>query len=173
VKIPRWAIALVVVLGLGALAVRAIRMPSSPLQAAPFEPPKLQPKGVPRDGGNPEEEGTGMEEAPMMPVGTVEHPEQLDRRQLENTMDKVKHAVDQKCRGLEPFIGTLTIKLTIGQSGNVKSATAVPPREGSPVAPAMLEKCVIKEVKHANFPRFRGTLIPTIELTYPFLFKED
>ena len=40
-KIPRWAVALVVVLGLGALAVWAVRMPSSPLKAAPFEPPKL------------------------------------------------------------------------------------------------------------------------------------
>ena len=54
----------------------------------------------------------------------------------------------------------------IDRSGNVKSAQALEPLDQTQTG-----QCVAKESRHASFPRFRGTLTPTIELTYPVYFR--
>jgi len=169
VKLPGWAIALSVCAFFGALITWVVRVPNAKLVVPPFEAPHGV-KKLAHPGGAPEDE-PALEDLPTMPVGTVELPEQLDRRQLEAGMEKVRQHVE-KCRGLEPFSGTLTVRLTIAQSGGVKSVVVVPPKGEPPRHDSPLADCVVKEVKRANFPRFRGSLIPTIELTYPFLFKD-
>jgi hypothetical protein len=148
-----------------AVAVWLWRPPSGAVAAPPLKPIHLQPKAHVAD--SPEGE-TGSEDAPLMPVGTKELPEQLDRRQLEAGMQKVKL---DKCKHVEepPFTGTLTVRLTIARSGNVQSVAVLPPAEGTQTG-----ICVAKQVKRdASFPAFRGTLVPTAELTWPFLFSAD
>ena len=56
--------------------------------------------------------------------------------------------------------------MVIDRSGGVKSAHALEPLDETATG-----QCVAEEVRHASFPHFRGTLTPTIELTYPFYFR--
>jgi len=148
-----------------ALAVWLWRPPSGAVAAPPLKPIHLTPRAKTAD--SPDSE-IGTEDQPIMPVGTKELPEQLDRRQLEAGMAKVKL---DKCRHAEepPYTGTLTVRVTIGRSGSVQSVGVLPPAEGTLTA-----QCVAKQVKRdAEFPAFRGTLVPTVELTWPFLFSLD
>jgi hypothetical protein len=154
-----------VVLGLfalgAALAVWLWRPPSGAVAAPALQAVHLPPKPH----AEPLDEIGGSEDAPLMPVGTKELPEQLDRRQLEAAMAKVK--ID-KCKIADepPFAGTLTVRVTIAKSGNVQSVAVLPPADTSATG-----ACVAKQIRReAAFPAFRGTLLPTIELTYPFLF---
>ena len=160
----RWA----VVAGVGALgaalAVWLLREPTGAMVVPPLHPPRLRASNDPGKPAEAPENETVTEDTPTMPVGTVELPEQLDRRQLEAGMAKVKDHVE-RCRGLEAFVGTITVKLTIAKSGNVQSVSLV-----SPLLRTATTDCVTKAAHNASFPRFRGTLLPTIELTYPFLF---
>jgi hypothetical protein len=167
-RVPGWLIALSVCAFFGALVAWVVHVPSAPVVVPPFDPPKVKKIALNADAGAaPEDEPVG-EDLPAMPVGTVDLPEHLDRQKLETGMEKIKKHLD-KCRGLEPFTGTLTVRLAITTSGNVKSAQVVP----APAAPSPLAECVVKAVKHyGSFPRFKGSLIPVIELTYPFLFKD-
>jgi hypothetical protein len=71
-----------------------------------------------------------------------------------------------ECQTLEQFVGTVQVHLVIDRSGNVKSAQALQPLDQTQTG-----QCVAKESRHASFPRFRGMLTPTIELTYPVYFR--
>jgi outer membrane biosynthesis protein TonB len=163
----RWAVAAACAAGGLALAFWLVHAPAAKVQAQPLHVPKLagtQPHTRATDA--PELEAA-QDDAPLMPVGTVDLPEQLDRRQLEAAMNKIKPHLE-KCRHVEEFTGTLTVRLTIAKSGNVQSVLLVTPAEKT-----LTSECVLKTVRSASFPRFRGTLLPTIELTYPFLFRPE
>jgi hypothetical protein len=148
-----------------AVVVWLVREPRAELVVPPLHPPRLKVAAVAKGGDGLESEA-GAEDAPMLPVGTVELPETLDRRQLEAGMAKVKKFVE-KCRELQAFDGTVTVKLVIATNGNVQTGTLVSPPERNP-----LTDCVVKAARRASFPRFRGTLLPTVDLTYPFRFGE-
>ena len=93
-------------------------------------------------------------------------PEQLNRHDLENAIDKVKPKV-LACRDVEQYSGLLSVKLVVAKSGNLQSASVEPPVDKTRTA-----DCVKHALRGLAFPRFRGTLLPTIEWTYPFLFEE-
>lgn len=104
------------------------------------------------------------------PAAEVVHagpPEQLNRHDLENAIDKVKPKVLQ-CRDVEQFAGFLTVKLTIERNGSVKSIAVEPPVDKTRTA-----DCVKHALHGLSFPRFRGTYIPQIEWSYPFVFAAD
>jgi hypothetical protein len=90
----------------------------------------------------------------------------LNRHDLENAIDRVRDKVMQ-CRAVEQFSGLLTVKLVITRNGSLQSASVLPPVEQTRTA-----ECVRHALRGLSFPRFRGTYLPTIEWTYPFLFKE-
>ncbi|HEY1584823.1 MAG TPA: hypothetical protein VGH63_03990 [Polyangia bacterium] len=95
-------------------------------------------------------------------------PEQLNRHDLEAVIDKVKPKVLQQCRDVEQFAGFLTVKLTIEKNGSVRSIQVQPPVDKTRTA-----DCVKHALHGLSFPRFRGTYIPEIEWSYPFLFAES
>jgi hypothetical protein len=105
-------------------------------------------------------------------------PEMLNRHDLENAMLKVMPKV-MKCHDVEQFTGLVTVKLTIAKTGNLQSVSVLPPSTGptgetperGAVAGIATGECVRKALRGLSFPRFRGTYVPTIEWTYPFLFK--
>lgn len=155
-----------------ALIVWLVREPHWTANAAPISVPKVKRPSKPSAavGGAPEspESEAPEPETPTMPVGTAELPEQLDRHQLENGMAKAFKAVE-KCWDLEHFAGRMRVNVVIDKSGNPKSVQLLEPAQKTPTT-----DCVVKAVhRNASFSRFRGTLLPTVELSYPFLFKED
>jgi hypothetical protein len=93
-------------------------------------------------------------------------PEMLNRHDLENGIDRVRDKV-MHCREVEQFVGLMTVKLVIARNGSVQAALVQPPLEHTRTA-----ECVRHALHGLSFPRFRGTYLPTIEWTYPFLFKE-
>jgi len=93
-------------------------------------------------------------------------PEALNRHDLETAIDKVKPKVLQ-CREVEQFSGFLTVKLTIDKNGSVHSMSVQPPVDKTRTA-----DCVKHALRGLSFPRFRGTYVPQIEWSYPFLFPE-
>lgn len=94
-------------------------------------------------------------------------PEQLNRHDLEAVIDKIKPKVLQ-CRDAEQFSGFLTVKLTIEKNGAVRSTVVLPPVDKTRTA-----DCVKHALRGLSFPRFRGTWVPEIEWSYPFLFAES
>ena len=94
-------------------------------------------------------------------------PEQLTRHDLEAAIDKVKPRVMQ-CREVEQFAGFLTVKLTVERNGSVKSAAVQPPVDKTHTA-----ECVKRALHGLAFPAFRGTWVPQIEWSYPFVFAES
>ena len=94
-------------------------------------------------------------------------PEQLNRHDLETAIDKYKPKVLQ-CRDVEQFTGFLTVKLTIEKNGAVRSVAVQPPLDKTHTA-----DCVKHALKGLSFPHFRGTWIPQIEWSYPFLFADS
>jgi hypothetical protein len=174
-RFPTWLwIVVGGLLALGAgVAVWLHHEPSDPVVAPPLVVPIIKRSAVHAAApaaavpDSPEAE-PAAEEAPTLPVGTAELPEQLDRRQLEQGMEKANNAVE-KCHQLENFVGTIIVRVTIAQKGNPQSTQLATPAARTPTT-----DCVVKAVqRNASFPPFRGTTIPSIELTYPFLFKED
>lgn len=93
--------------------------------------------------------------------------EQLNRHDLEAAIDKVKPKVLQ-CRSVEQFSGFVTVKLTIERNGSVRSVAVQPPVDKTPTA-----DCVKHALRGLSFPHFRGTYMPQIEWTYPFLFGDS
>jgi hypothetical protein len=93
-------------------------------------------------------------------------PEQLNRHDLENAIDRYKSKV-LACRDVEQYSGFLTVKLTIERNGSVRSTSVQAPPDKARTA-----DCVKHALHGLSFPRFRGTYIPQIEWTYPFLFAE-
>jgi hypothetical protein len=106
------------------------------------------------------------EEPTAQPVHTGP-PEQLNRHDLEAVIDKVKPKVLQ-CREVEQFTGFLTVKLTIEKNGSVRSTSVQPPVDKTRTA-----DCVKHALHGISFPHFRGTWMPEIEWSYPFLFAES
>ena len=111
------------------------------------------------------EEEPAAEEPAAAPVQTGP-PEQLNRHDLEGAMEKVKPKV-LACRDTEQFSGLLLVKLVIDKTGNLKSATVQPPDDYTRTA-----DCVKHALRNLSFPRFRGTFVPTIEWSYPFVFGD-
>jgi hypothetical protein len=112
----------------------------------------------------PEEEAPAEEEA-LVVRAPDEAPELLNRRELEAGVARARAAVEE-CRDLEQFVGMLKVKITIAKTGAVQSADALPPLDETQTG-----ECVVKAIrKNAVFARFKGTLIPTMELTYAFYF---
>jgi hypothetical protein len=85
---------------------------------------------------------------------------ELDRRDVTNAMAKVRGAA-LKCREVEQFDGTVTVKFTVDPSGKVSAAKAS--KEG------LTGDCVAGAVKRAVFPSFDGA--PT-SFSYPFLLAD-
>jgi hypothetical protein len=100
---------------------------------------------------------------------TVAHgvPEMLDRHDLEGALEKVRPRIE-RCRGRDQFTGWLHVTMVIAKNGSVQSATVPPPLDQSETA-----RCVCKTLRAMSFPRFVGTYLPTIEWTYPFLFRDS
>jgi outer membrane biosynthesis protein TonB len=92
-------------------------------------------------------------------------PEMLNRHDLEYAMLKVQPKVLQ-CKDVEQFTGTMMVRLVVGKNGGVQSLTVLSPGEKTKTA-----DCVKHALRSLSFPHFRGTYIPTIEWTYPFLFN--
>lgn len=135
----------------------------APVTHAPRKARAVSPAGL----AQPEDEPVAEEPA-AAPVQTGP-PEQLSRHDLEGALDKVRAKVMQ-CREVEQYSGFLTVKMTIGKSGNLQAVSVMPPVDKTRTA-----DCVKKALRHISFPRFRGTLLPapgTIEWSYPFLFKD-
>jgi hypothetical protein len=157
----RWGLGLGALALAGSLLVWAIHMPNEPVKIVPLSPPALHE----RDPAPAEEASGETEEDAPQAVSSAQLPEQLNRRQLEKGMDDVKPLV-QRCRGLEPpFSGIVRVRVTISRSGSVQSAVISPPAAGTPTG-----DCVVKAVKRAVFPRYRGTLAAITELSWPFWF---
>jgi hypothetical protein len=113
-----------------------------------------------------EDENAPEDETPTLNVLTAGGlPEDPDRHEMEAAMDKVRKRVEA-CQSLEQLAGIIQVRLVIDRSGNVRSAHVLPPLDETQTG-----LCVAREVKHASFPRFRGTLTPTVELIYPFYFR--
>jgi hypothetical protein len=106
------------------------------------------------------------DDAPVMNVVTAGGlPEEPGRHDFEQAMLKIMPKLIA-CQSVEQLVGIVQVHLVIDKSGNVKSAQALPPIDQTQTG-----QCVAKESRHASFPRFRGTLTPTIELTYPIYFR--
>jgi hypothetical protein len=110
-----------------------------------------------------EEDVVAEDPTPAMDPSGV--PEELGRRELEGGMERVWPLIEA-CQSLEQFVGIATVELTIKNSGGVQSVTLLPPLDQTQTG-----ECMAKAVKTASFPKFRGTLAPTINLTYQFLFR--
>lgn len=142
-----------------------------PLHEGPLPAPVARAARKPRVDKNhasvaqPEDEPVAEEPA-AAPV-QAGPPEQLNRHDLESVIDKVKPKV-LACRDVEQYAGFLTVKLVIDKSGGVKSAQVQPPVDKTRTA-----DCVKHALRGLTFPRFRGTVIPQIEWSYPFLFAES
>jgi hypothetical protein len=150
------------------LGIWLLHEPDAPVNAPPLEVPKIRRPVKPAASVADAPEGEApAEEAPTLPVGTSDLPEQLDRHQLEAGMEKARKPVE-KCHELENFVGTITVHVVIAKTGNPQTTTLVSPGK-TPTT-----DCVVKAVqRNASFGKFRGTVLPTAELTYPFLFRED
>jgi TonB family protein len=164
--------ALVAALGVGGAALAlSLRSPlRSPLAAPPVRTARLASHGGPvsRAASAPAGEGAPDEEPAVDEPAVVEtggDPEQLGRHDLEAGMEKVRPAVEA-CQEVERFEGTVTVRLTIAKTGAVQSALVLPPADETATG-----ACVLKAVRAASFRHFQGTLLPTVELTYPFLFR--
>lgn len=88
---------------------------------------------------------------------------EIDRRDVSTAMGKVKSAV-LKCRDVENYEGTVSVKFTVSPAGDIASVTAMGAKKGSPTG-----GCVESAVKKAKFPPFDGA--PT-SFTYPFLLAD-
>jgi hypothetical protein len=144
-------------------SVRTLRLGARPAAAGstsavgPTAPP---PSSAPA----PEDEPVADE---PVAVETGDVPESLGRRDLQDGMDQLRPAVLACATETEPFAGLLTVHITIAKTGGVQSVEVLPPNDEAPIV-----KCVEKAVRAATFPRFAGTLLPTVELTFPFFFAD-
>ncbi len=168
----RWELAFwVVAAGLGGALVMLLFLPDTfELRATP--PPVRTPrlarpakpiKPAASSGSTTPEEGD--EESPADHVEQAG--EEPTRRELEAGMAAVEPRV-LACRGVENFVGSLSVRVTIARSGGVQSVIVQPPNEGTATA-----KCVQHAVQSATFAHFRGQIHPTVELVYPFDFVAE
>ena len=151
-------------LGAGLVAAAVVQFAPGPTPRVRALKPPHPVRTAALDGGKMPDEEPLAEEAPP-PIAPSELPEEPTRRDLEHGMERAKKYVE-RCGPVEPAPATVWVKITISRSGNVQSAVVLPPYDQAPVA-----SCIAKAVKHsASFPRFRGELTPTVELTFPFYF---
>lgn len=102
------------------------------------------------------------------PVGTSVRtgpPERLDRDDLLRSIARVTPKV-MACQRVEQVSGLVKVKMEIARSGRLQSAVVLPPFDKSRTA-----DCVKHALRGLGFPRFLDSATPTIEWTYPFLFK--
>ncbi len=142
-----------------------------PLHDGPLPPPVTraprQARVDPRHGAVAQPEDEPVADEPAAQPVHAGPPEQLGRHDLENAIDKLRPKVMQ-CRDVEQFSGFLTVKLTIERNGSVRSVAVEPP-----VDKTLTADCVKHALHGLSFPRFRGTWMPQIEWTYPFLFAAE
>jgi hypothetical protein len=165
-------LAVLVAVGIGGVAALAMGgTERHPSDVPPLQTPRLRAlwdKDPAAHAANPapDDENAPEDETPTLSVLTAGGlPEEPDRHEMEEAMEKVRKRVEA-CQSLEQLAGIVQVRVVIDRSGNVKSAHAVEPLDETQTG-----QCVAREVKHASFPRFRGTLTPTIELVYPFYFR--
>ena len=142
-----------------------------PLHGGPLPPPVTRPAHRPRlppptPGVAAPDDEPVADEPTAAPVRGGP-PEQLDRHDLEDTLARARPKV-LACQKLEQVTGFVTVKMVIAKTGNLQSVAVLPPLDKTRTA-----DCVKHALRGLTFPRFRGTLIPTIEWTYPFLFKPE
>ena len=138
------------------------------LPEAPAHAARARPRAVdPRHGAVAQPEDEPVAEEPAAEPVHSGPPEQLNRHDLENALDKLKPKVLQ-CRSVEQFSGFVSVRLTIERNGSVRSIVVLPP-----VDKTLTADCVKHALHGLSFPRFRGTYVPQIEWTYPFLFAPD
>jgi hypothetical protein len=159
---------LLLALGVVVAAWQRLR-PAPSVRIPKLEPPRPVRVAAASDGGvssHAAEDEPAADDAPPERAPT-ELPEHPGRRDFEASMARVKHAVG-RCQSLEQVSGTVTVRLVIGRSGGVQSAVALPPYDRTRTG-----ECVVRAVKQATFPRFRGEPTPTVELIYPFYFRDS
>jgi hypothetical protein len=125
----RWTVAAPLVgVGLlaGAVAWSLVPPDLAAPKVAPLEIPRPRAGDAAGAGGGvaPEDEAANEGDTPALPVGELR--EQLDRRELEAGMAKVKPSL-HRCRGLG-WSGTLEVRVTIAPSGAVSGVTVLPTR---------------------------------------------
>jgi hypothetical protein len=159
------AIAGVTALALGGADHRPAAVPplGTPRLKALWDKPTAAPAAPVTEEDNPSDDETPTPTLNVLTAGGL--PEEPNRHDLEDAMEKVRKNVEA-CQLLEQFAGIVQVRVTIDRSGTVKNVRALEPLDETQTG-----QCVAKEVKHASFPPFRGTLNPTIELVYPFYFK--
>jgi len=112
----------------------------------------------------PEDEPVADEPA-AQPVRTGP-PEQLNRHDLENAIDHYRSKV-LACKDAEQYNGFVMVKMTIERNGSLHSISVQPPVDKTRTA-----DCVKHALHGLSFPHFRGTYVPQIEWTYPFMLGE-
>jgi len=160
-------VAAVFVVGAVSLTLRPVDVAGAP---SPLVVPQLPDRSRSLDGGSELDEQP--EEPAAAPVAIGGIPEQLDRRQLEAAMAKVKPAV-LHCRGLNAwggYAGELSVHMTITASGGLGGASIV--GVPSDEAHTPLGDCVLRAIRGIYFPRFRGSVRPAMEWTYPFVLRD-
>ena len=113
------------------------------------------------------DQATGEEKPEPAPVEKKEEPpkaekKQLDRRDVTRVMGEIRPAV-QRCREVEQFTGTVTVKFVVAPSGQVTASSATGAHARSKTG-----SCVAGAVKQASFPEFEGS---PISFTYPFMLS--
>jgi hypothetical protein len=143
--------------------VRSVRLHADAAPARAFNAPQAgrADDNRARAAAPPEEESVADE--PVVEVQTGQLPELLGRHDLEAGMEKVRAAVGA-CAEVEHYAGVATVRIVIAPTGAVQAVSVLPPLDETETG-----ACVSKAVRAATFPRFRGTVIPTVELTYPFM----
>jgi hypothetical protein len=153
---------------LAALLIAWRRGEPAPTETPPVVTPRLRALSsppAPQPAASPSSEEDVVAEDPTPAMDPSGVPEELGRRDLEGGMERVRPQVEA-CQSLEQFVGIAMVELTINHAGGVQSVTLLPPLDQTQTG-----ECMAKAVKTASFPKFRGTLAPTIDLTYQFLFR--
>jgi hypothetical protein len=167
--VPWTRAALIAVLGAGVVLAAWWQLAPGPTpRVRTLRPPHPVRAAAAADAGARTPDDETAEDTPPAPVaaGPNDLPEQPSRHDLEAGMERVKKQV-ARCQSLEQVTGALWVRVVIARSGSVQSVSALPPHDKTPTG-----ECVAKAVKHeASFPRFRGELTPTVELTFPFYFR--
>jgi len=89
-------------------------------------------------------------------------PDQLDKGQIVNGMQKIKSRVSS-CFDQFKVPGMANVAVTIAGSGRVSSSNVTGQFAGTPTG-----DCVAKAVKGASFPKFKGS---PQSIVYPFILR--
>ena len=95
--------------------------------------------------------------------GASSLPEQLSRHQIRSSMNRIKGRV-QACYDLHQVDGLANVGFVIRRDGRIDKVVIRGKFQGTETG-----SCVVKAVKKARFPKFRGNAIPI--QSYPFLLQ--